>query len=71
MLPFAKLVGEAIEKEVQCERIGLSILGLEVPHTHLHLVPISEGQLIDFSVAKEANSEDLANLAKSIRRHLD
>jgi len=70
MLPFAKLVGEAIEKEVQCERIGLSILGLEVPHTHLHLVPISEGQLIDFSVAKEANSEDLVNLAKSIRRHL-
>lgn len=71
ILPFAKIVAEAIQKEVTCERIGLSVLGLEVPHTHLHLVPISEGRLINFSEAREADQTALGNLAEKIRAHLN
>lgn len=71
MLLFAKEVAGAIEKEVNCERIGLSVLGLEVPHTHLHLVPISEAQMINFGDAREANQGELSALAEKIRSHLN
>lgn len=71
MLPFAAPIARAIESVVPCERIGLSVIGLEVPHTHLHLVPISFGNLIDFSTAREMPPEALAELAQEIRQKLN
>ena len=70
MLPFAKKMACAIEKVVPCERMGLSVLGLEVPHTHLHLVPLRHGHLIDFSKARPAPTEELKALAEAIRLEL-
>jgi histidine triad (HIT) family protein len=70
MLPFAKKMALAIEKVVSCERVGLAVLGLEVPHTHIHLVPIMAGQLIDFSCASLGNTEELKDLAGKIRAAL-
>lgn len=62
---FAREVGKAIEKVVPCERMGLTVLGLEVPHAHIHLVPINTVFDIDFSKPKlkfsEAEFEDLAS----------
>lgn len=48
MMKFAKQVGLAIEKVVPCKRMGMTVLGLEVPHAHIHLVPINSVYDIDF-----------------------
>ncbi|RYY61932.1 MAG: HIT family protein [Chitinophagaceae bacterium] len=48
ILVFAKPIAAAIEKSVPCRRCGLSVIGLEVPHAHLHLVPISEANDLNF-----------------------
>ncbi len=52
MMVFAKKVGLAIEKVVPCERIGIAVIGLEVPHAHIHLVPINTIYDINFSKPK-------------------
>jgi histidine triad (HIT) family protein len=49
---FAKRVGLAVEKVVPCKRIGIAVLGLEVPHAHIHLIPINTVYDIDFSKPK-------------------
>jgi histidine triad (HIT) family protein len=58
MLVFAKKVAKAIEKVVPCKRIGIAVLGLEVPHAHIHLVPINGGFDIEFSRPKLKLSEE-------------
>ncbi len=64
---FSKKVAKAIEKVVECKRIGVAVIGLEVPHTHIHLVPINNVYDIDFSKPKlEFSSEELTGLALSI-----
>ena len=71
MMVFAKKVGLAIEKEVECKRIGIAVLGLEVPHTHIHLVPINGIYDIDFSRPKlKFSDEALKEIAGSIRKNL-
>lgn len=52
MLVFSGKVAKAIQKVVPCKRIGMAVLGLEVPHAHIHLVPINGGNDIDFSKPK-------------------
>jgi histidine triad (HIT) family protein len=52
MLLFAKPIAHAIEKAFDCNRCGLSVIGLEVPHAHLHLVPIDSIHDLDFSGGK-------------------
>jgi histidine triad (HIT) family protein len=49
---FAKKVSAKIEKAITCERIGIAVIGLEVPHTHIHLVPINNVEDINFSRPK-------------------
>jgi len=48
MIKFSKKLGLAIEKVVPCKRMGMTVLGLEVPHAHIHLVPINSVYDIDF-----------------------
>lgn len=48
MMVFAKKVAKAIEKAVPCKRIGVAVIGLEVPHAHIHLIPISQEGDMDF-----------------------
>ena len=67
---FAKPVAKAIEKVVPCARIGVMVAGLEVPHAHVHLVPISAVSDLTFANAKEADMDELATLAKNIRAAL-
>jgi len=52
MLVFSKKIAKAIEQVVPCKRVGIAVLGLEVPHAHIHLVPINGGNDIDFSKSK-------------------
>lgn len=64
---FARKVAHAIEKVVPCKRIGVAVLGLEVPHAHIHLVPINGIYDIDFSKPKlKFSQEEFAVIAASI-----
>ncbi len=65
---FAKKVAKAIETVIPCLRIGISVIGLEVPHTHVHLVPLNSMDDINFSRTKLKLSQDeFENTAKSIQ----
>jgi histidine triad (HIT) family protein len=70
MLLFARPVARAIEKVVPCQRVGLLVAGLEVPHAHLHLVPITGTGELSFDRAKAASEEELARTAAKIRAQL-
>jgi len=65
---FAKKVGLAIEKSVQCTRIGIVVLGLEVPHAHIHLIPLDRESDINFSNPKlNYTNEEFEKLAAKIK----
>lgn len=64
---FAKRVAAAIEKTVPCKRIGMAVIGLEVPHAHIHLVPISTEADMDFRRDKlKLSPERMAEIAAGI-----
>lgn len=68
---FAKKIAKAIERAVPCLRIGVAIIGLEVPHTHIHLVPLNTMDDINFARPKLNPSEDeLSAVAQKIRKAL-
>ena len=69
-LPFAKPIAEAIEKVVPCERVGLMVAGLEVPHAHLHLVPIRTIGDLSFANAQPADQDALSQMAQHISAQL-
>ena len=58
MMVFAKKVAKAIEKAVPCKRIGVAVIGLEVPHAHIHLIPISQEGDMDFKKEHVQMSEE-------------
>lgn len=67
---FAKRVGAAIEKTVPCKRIGQAVIGLEVPHAHIHLVPINSEADMDFRRKKlQLSSERMAQIAADIAKN--
>ena len=63
---FAKPVAKAIEQVIDCQRIGVMVAGLEVPHAHVHLVPIQAIGDLNFAHAKPANMDNLKGLADKI-----
>ncbi len=64
---FAKKVAKGVEKVVPCERIGVAVIGLEVPHTHIHLVPINNVGDLNFSRPKlKFSEEEMAITAQKI-----
>jgi len=66
---FAKRVAIAIKKTVPCKRIGIAVIGLEVPHTHVHLVPMNTMNDIDFTQPKlKPTQEELLAVADKIRK---
>ena len=67
LLIFSKKVAKAVKKVVPCLRIGVAVIGLEVPHTHVHLVPLNSMDDINFSRSKlNPSHEDLSALARKI-----
>ncbi|HAC22477.1 MAG TPA: HIT family protein [Porphyromonadaceae bacterium] len=71
MILFAKQVAAGIEKAIPCKRIGLTVIGLEVPHAHIHLIPINTESDMNFNHKKlTMTSEELAETAESIRKQL-
>ena len=70
LLPFARPVARAIQQVTQATRVGIAVIGLEVPHAHLHLVPIDGLHDLDFRRARPAADEELAATAERIRAAL-
>jgi histidine triad (HIT) family protein len=71
MMVFAKQVAIALKKTISCKRIGVTVIGLEVPHAHVHLVPMNTVGDINFSRPKlSPSTEDLARIAAEIRKNL-
>jgi histidine triad (HIT) family protein len=58
MLVFAKPVAHAIEKAFHCKRCGISVIGLEVPHAHMHLIPINSSNDLNFTRLKQSLSQE-------------
>ena len=68
---FAKKVAKAIDKTIECKRVGIAVVGMEVPHAHIHLVPLEGVYDIDFSKPKLRLSEEEFNqTANSIAKHV-
>jgi histidine triad (HIT) family protein len=69
LMSFAKNVAAAIEKAIPCLRVGVAVIGLEVPHAHIHLVPLNDMDDINFSRKKlKFSAEELAATAEKIRK---
>ena len=68
LMKFAQRIAPAIKKAIPCKRIGVAVIGLEVPHAHVHLVPLNRMLDINFSQEKlKLSQESLAKTAKLIR----
>lgn len=64
---FAKKVAQAIGKAIPCKRVGVAVLGMEVPHTHIHLVPLNSESDLDFRKEKlKLSPEEFSQIATSI-----
>ncbi|WP_339341768.1 HIT family protein [uncultured Polaribacter sp.] len=66
LMDFSYTVAKALEKAVPCKRVGMSVIGLEVPHVHVHLVPLNEMADIQFSQKVKLTDFEFRALAKSI-----
>ena len=72
MMVFAKKVALAIDKTMECKRVGVAVLGLEVPHAHIHLVPINGLHDIEFSKPKlQLSVEEFVIIAEKISAALE
>ena len=67
MIIFAKKVAGMIRKSVPCQRIGVMVAGIEVPHAHIHLIPIFGVKDLNFANAKPTPNEELAKVAEKVR----
>lgn len=71
MLVFAKPIAHAIEKAFNCKRCGISVIGLEVPHAHMHLIPINSPNDLNFTRGKlDPTNEELKKVQEKILNHL-
>lgn len=70
LLLFAKKVAIALEKAVPCKRIGMAVIGLEVPHAHVHLIPLNEMDEMRFHNKVKLEKVEFEALAKSIQEYL-
>lgn len=71
MLVFARPIAKAIEKAFACNRCGISVIGLEVPHAHMHLLPINSSNDLNFTQPKQkAEAVDLERVQKKILEYL-
>ncbi len=71
MLLFAQPIAKAIEKSFKCDRCGISVIGLEVPHAHIHLVPINSANDLNFTQSKpKATEERLKRVQEKIVANL-
>jgi histidine triad (HIT) family protein len=67
LMVFSKKVAKALKKAVPCERIAMSVIGLEVPHAHIHLIPINEMKDVTFVNKKKFSETEFKEIAEKIK----
>jgi histidine triad (HIT) family protein len=70
LMAFAKQIEPAIRQAVPCKRVGVAVIGLEVPHAHVHLIPMNSISDMDFTSKLKPSQEELAVTAAKIRSFL-
>ena len=70
LMQFSRKVAIALEKAVPCERIGMSVIGLEVPHAHVHLIPLHSMEDARFTNKQKLKPEEFEALAKKIASYI-
>ena len=70
LMQFSKKIAIALEKAVPCKRIGMSVIGLEVPHAHVHLIPLNEIDEMRFQNKVSLSKEEFEALVKKIQENL-
>jgi histidine triad (HIT) family protein len=70
LMKFSKKIAIALEKTVPCKRVGMAVVGLEVPHAHVHLIPLNEMDEMRFQNKVSLSKEEFEALAKSIQANL-
>lgn len=70
LMQFSRRVAKAIEKAVPCKRVGITVIGLEVPHAHVHLIPLHTMDDARFIQKVKLSAEEFQEVAKSIKAYL-
>lgn len=70
LMAFSKKIAAAIKKTIPCDRIGMTVIGLEVPHAHIHLIPLNDMDDMRFQKKTVLTSAQFEALAKNIRENL-
>ena len=71
LMIFAKKVAKAVKKSVPCTRVGIAVIGLEVPHAHVHLMPINHVSDLGFGKSLDISKEQMIDIAAKIAAHLE
>jgi len=70
LMAFSREVGIAIEKAIDCKRVGMTVIGLEVPHVHVHLIPLNSMEDARFTTKEKLSSDQFEAIAESIKGQL-
>ncbi|SHF73056.1 histidine triad (HIT) family protein [Flavobacterium fluvii] len=70
LMQFSKKIAAALEKTIPCDRIGMTVIGLEVPHAHVHLIPLNEMGEMTFRHKVSLTKEEFETLVKNIQANL-
>ncbi|MCA0131515.1 HIT family protein [Winogradskyella alexanderae] len=71
LMEFSRKVALAIEKSVPCQRVGMTVIGLEVPHVHVHLIPLHNMESARFTTKQQLSPEEFETTAKLIASHFE
>ena len=69
LMQFSRTVAKAVEKSISCKRVGMTVIGLEVPHVHVHLIPLNSMKDAQFNDKKQFTNAEFETLAASIREN--
>lgn len=70
LMRYSRKIAKGVEKAVPCERVGMTVIGLEVPHVHVHLIPLHNMDDANFSKKEKVSAEEFQEIADEIKKNL-